>query len=155
MKRLFVFVVFFFLVTVVGCGDKLSYANVKGKVTYNGKAIDKGTVVFSVEGKPPTVIDIVDGKYEGQAVVGSNRISVSAVRKTAHAPKLPKEAEAQIKGYKEYFKGKFEGDPSGEYQPGMEDYVPAEWGSASKNIRVVESGAPNEFDITIKGPELK
>jgi hypothetical protein len=152
MNRLLVFLLYLFLATVMGCGgDRQTYAKVKGTVTYNGKPLDKGEITFTVEGKPPTVIDIVDGKFGGQAVVGSNRISFSALRKSATAPKLTKEAEIQIKGYKEYMKGKSDGGgPSGQLSPGMEDYIPPEWGSASKQMRVVESGAANEFDFNIK-----
>ena len=154
MKRCLLLLLFLFLATVVGCGNKLTYANVKGTVTYNGKPIDKGQIVFTAEGKPPTIIDIDDGKFTGQAVVGSNRISVSALKKSTVAPKpLPKEAEIQLKGYKEFMRGKSDGGgPSGVLAPVGVDYIPPEWGSDSKHIRVVEAGAANEFEFNIKGP---
>jgi hypothetical protein len=149
MKRPLLFLLFLCLVTVIGCGgDRQTYANVKGTVTYNGKPLDKGQIGFSVEGKPPTVLDIVDGKFAGQAVVGSNKISVSATKKSATAPKLPKEAEDMVKVYKQ----KKEGAASGDLPIGMVDYIPPEWGSASKQMRVVETGAANEFDFNITGP---
>ena len=89
------------LATAVGCqrGDGQTYANVKGKVTFNGKPIEKGHITFALEGRPPSTIDIVDGKFAGQAMVGSNKVSVSAKRKAATAPQVPKSADAQIKGY--------------------------------------------------------
>src|SRR5579864_6467856 len=106
MNRPLGFILFLILATVVGCGqqDKPKYANVKGKVTYNGKPIEKGQITFTVEGRPPSSIDIVDGAFNGQAMVGSNKVSVSAKKKSASAPKLPPNAEIQIKGYKDKFK---------------------------------------------------
>src|SRR5581483_39375 len=68
---------------IVGCGKSgaPSYANVSGAVTYNGKPIEKGQITFARDGRPPTQADIVDGKYTGQAMVGSNRVSITAYRK--------------------------------------------------------------------------
>src|SRR5919198_3596188 len=106
MNRPLGFFLFLSLATVVGCNraDKPIYANVKGTVTYNGKAIEKGTITFAVEGRPPTTMDIVDGKFAGQAMVGSNKISVSARKKSGSGPRLTKDAQIQIKGYMEKFK---------------------------------------------------
>src|SRR5260370_40277734 len=106
MKPLLGFFLFLLLATLVGCsmGKKPTYANVKGTVTFNDKPIEKDEITFAAGGLPPSTMDIVDGKFSGQALVGSNRISVSAKKKTANAPKLPKNAEIQIKGYQEKFK---------------------------------------------------
>src|SRR5262249_2256013 len=88
---------FLLLAIVVGCqqGDKQNYANVSGTVTYNGQPIDKGQIIFAMEGRPPSTMDIVEGKFAGQAMVGSNKVSVSARKKAASAPKLSKAAETQ------------------------------------------------------------
>src|SRR3954453_7953140 len=120
MNRPLGFLLFVILVTAVGCqsGDKQTFANVKGTVTFNGTPIEKGQITFAMEGRPPSTMDIVDGKYSGQAMVGSNKISISAKRKTAAAPKLTKDAENQTKGYKEWMKGKGEGGgPPSDYDP--------------------------------------
>ena len=45
-----------------------------GTVNYNGKPLQKGTITFATDGRPPTQMDIFDGKYAGQAMVGSNKI---------------------------------------------------------------------------------
>jgi hypothetical protein len=155
MNRLFGFFLVALIATVVGCekSEKLSYANVSGTVNYNGKPIEKGQIVFSVAGYPPTVSDIVDGKYTGQAVIGSNRVSVSA-KKKGTAPAIQgaaqaKNAETQRKGYMKKLAD--EGTPVADADPSMVDYIPAEWGTESKQTRVVEAGAPNKFDIEIKG----
>jgi len=139
----------------VGCqqgGDKPAYANVSGTVTYNGQPIEKGQITFASDGRPPSTTEIIGGKFNGQAVIGSNKIMVSAKRKGADTTKLPKGAEGQIKGYKEYMKGK--SDPgAGEIDPGMVEYIPPEWGSESKQVRVVEAGGANEFKFEITGPK--
>src|SRR5207253_8224988 len=105
MKRPVGFLLFLIFATVVGCqrGDKPTYANVKGTVTFNGKPIEKGQITFALEGRPPSTMDLVDGKFAGQAMVGSNKVSVSAKKKSATPPKLTKDAQTQIKGYAEKF----------------------------------------------------
>lgn len=154
MKRLLGFFLLLGLVTVVGCqdADKPIYANVKGTVTYNGKAIEKGQIIFAVEGRPPTMMDITDGKFAGQAMVGSNRISVSAKKKTANPAKLHPDAKAQMEGYMKY-RGKSgeSGSPPIDYDPSMVEYIPVEWNAQSKQMRVVEAGAANDFQFDIKG----
>jgi hypothetical protein len=137
---------------LAGCqqSDKPLYANVSGTVKFNGQPIEKGQITFAVEGRPPASMDIVDGKFAGQAMIGSNKISVSAKRKSATAPKTPKDAELQIKGYQEKMKGEYGGPPK-DYDPTMIEYIPADWNLDSKQMRVIEAGAVNEFQFDIKG----
>jgi hypothetical protein len=151
MNRPLGFILFLILATVVGCGqqDKPTYANVKGKVTYNGKPIEKGQITFSMDGRPPSSMDIVDGAFNGQAMVGSNKVAVSAKKKSDSAPKLSEQAQTQIKGYQKY-KREDQGTSS-EYDASMVEYIPPEWGTQSKEVRVVESGSTNEFEFNIKG----
>jgi hypothetical protein len=153
MNRPFGFVLFFLVImTVVGCskGDKQNYANVSGTVNYNGRPLDKGQITFSVAGLPPTSMDIIDGKFAGQAVVGSNKVSISAKKRSASAPKLNKAAEIQMKGYMEKLKG--EGQ-SADFDPTLVEYIPPEYGTESKVVRVVEAGATNDFQFDIRGHE--
>ena len=144
------------LAAVVSCqeGEKQTYANVKGTVTYNGKPIEKGQITFAIEGRPPSTMDIVDGKFTGSAMVGQNRVMVSAKRKgTAQiAAKAAKDADTQIKGYMDKKKGEFGGPPM-DYDPTMVDYIPQEWGMASRQTRVVEAGTDNKFEFDIKGTD--
>jgi len=157
MNRSLGFLLVLILAPVAGCqqGDKQIYADIKGKVTFNGKPIAKGLITFALEGRLPSIMNIVDGNFSGQAMIGSNKVSVSAKKKVATPPKLPKEAQIQIKGYMEKkFKaapGEFGGPPS-DYDPTMVEYIPPEWGTHSNQIRVVEAGAANEFLFDIKGP---
>jgi len=153
MNRPLGFILFLILATVVGCGqrDKPTYANVKGKVTYNGKPIEKGQITFSMAGQPPSSMNIVDGAFNGQAMVGSNKVSVSAMKKAATAPKLPPNAQIQIEGYLKKFKAEGKGGGATEYDGTLVEYIPPEWGSQSKEMRVVESGSANEFEFNVIG----
>jgi len=160
MNRRHGFLLLLVLGTFVGCqqGDKQTFANVKGTVTFNGQPVEKGQITFALEGRPPSTMDIVDGKFSGQAMVGSNKVSISAKRKTAVPPKLTKDAENQTKGYKEWMQGKGKGEfggPPADYDPSMVEYIPSEWGSHSTQMRVVEAGTPNQFDFEIKGSVKK
>jgi hypothetical protein len=145
---------FLVLATVFGCskGDQPTYANVKGTVLYNGKPLDKGMITFELVGRPPQIMEIVGGEFNGQAMAGENKISVSAKKKSANAPKLPASAQAQISGYMKYKKNESGGSGSpAEYDPSLVEYIPPEWGTESKQKRVVEAGVNNQFEFSIKG----
>lgn len=151
MKRSLCFLLALVPATLVGCQGhtKLEIANIKGTVTVDGKPVEKGTITFfGTDEKVPLVADIIDGKYTGAAVVGQNKVMISARRKTGHAPKLSPAAEAQYKGYKEWMKDKTSGPI--EFDPTMVEIIPPEFGSNSKQTRVVEPGKMNEFDFDIK-----
>ena len=155
MNHLLGFLPFLILGTVVGCqqGDKQTYANVKGTATFNGKPIEKGQINFALEGRPPSTMDIVDGEFAGQALVGSNKVSISARKKTATPAKLAKDAahaQTQIKGYLEKKKGQPGGPTTTDYDASMVEYIPPEWGTRSTQMRVVEAGAANDFEFNIK-----
>jgi hypothetical protein len=149
MKRSLGCLVFLILAPALGCqqGDRQTYANVKGTVTFNGKPLDKGEITFEVEGRPPSTTDIVDGKFAGQALVGSNKISVSAKKRSAAAaPKRPKYADEQEKAMREKA-----GSSAPDVDPSMVESIPPEWNTQSKHKRVVEAGAANDFEFHIKG----
>ena len=158
MKRLLG--IFLIASVVVGCSGndrKLTYASVTGTVTFNGQPIAKGQITFALEGRPPSTIDIVDGKFDGQALVGSNKVSVSAKKKSGSAPKLNQDAQNQIKGYTERMNksnGEF-GSPPKDYDPSMVEYIPEEWSGKSTQMRVIESGSTNDLKIDIKGEAKK
>src|SRR5207248_2056473 len=112
-----------------------TYANVKGTVTYNGKPLDKAEIVFTVPGRPGSVMDVVDGKFTGQALVGENKVAVIASKKSsAPPPPLPQQAKEQLKGYKEFMRGKVAGGEVSDYKPPTVDFIPPEWGSHSKQM---------------------
>lgn len=137
---------------VVGCGkrDGPAFANVSGMITYNGKPLEKGQISFQTDGRPPTVADIVDGKYHGQAMIGSNKVAVAAFRKAAKARELPDTAKKQVAAYQALNKSGGGGTAT-QFDPSMEDYIPDDYGKATKQIRVVEAGGQNQFNFDIKG----
>ncbi len=135
MPRQFVSAVFLISLTLlVGCGGggdpaKTPTAAVKGKVTLDGTPLPKGKIVFdSTEaGKPASEIEVKNGTYEGTAAVGSRTVRILAMR-----PAKP---------------------PAGMSGPGYdnmeENYLPAKYNTASKDVREVKAGGPNEFDFTV------
>jgi hypothetical protein len=136
---------------LVGCSknDAPSYANVSGTVTYNGNPLDKGQITFSTDGRPPTAMDIIDGKFSGQAMIGSNKIAVSAYRKGNTQKKMTVTASKMMQAYRG--KGNPGGANSESIDASMEDYIPPEWGRDSKHFRVVEAGSQNNFQFDIRG----
>jgi hypothetical protein len=72
---------------MIGCEKKVKDAQrvrVSGKVTLDGKALTTGTVSFDpVTGEQPATFEILDGKYEGVAAVGKNKVRLAAVKKVS------------------------------------------------------------------------
>lgn len=152
MYQLVRFTILAAAIGTIGCGKDDGappYANVSGTVNYNGKPIEKGQITFTTDGRPPSAMDIVDGKFSGQAMIGSNKVSVAAYRPATKQRKLPETAKKQIEAYQAMNKSGGGGAAPG-FDPSMEDYIPAEWGKESKQLRVVERGAANNFDFDIK-----
>jgi len=148
----FLLFVFVALATVVGCGGaKKTYAKVKGTVTFNGKPLDKGEIYFTLPGKTATFMEVVDGKFSGQALVGPNTVSLSIKKKTGIAPKLPPNAQLQAQAYRAKGVDKGGADPKAMIDSTVVDLVPPEWGASSKQVREVEIGAANEFEFSLTG----
>ena len=119
---------------LVGCGkndDAPDFANVSGTVTYNGKPIEKGQITFSTDGRPPTAMDIVDGKFAGRAMVGSNKVAVAAFKKSTRNGSSRRRRRSRYAAYQAMNKSGG-GGSRGQFDPGMEDYIPDEWGKESK-----------------------
>lgn len=153
--RLFTLAIIPLVAALSGCSDSvkpLPVANVSGTVTFNGKPLDKGTVTFSTDGRPPTVMDVVDGKFTGTAMVGSNKVSVSAMKKSSKSGPVDANYNSQMKAYAQNPPGgkRSDGGSGGSGDFGGEEMIPAEWSSASKQSRVVEAGGANKFDFDIK-----
>ena len=51
-------------------------AQVSGTVMMDGKALPTGELHFSVPGFPPSVLEITDGKYAGEAPIGKNEVQL-------------------------------------------------------------------------------
>jgi hypothetical protein len=157
MYRPLLLLPFLLFATVVGCsksdaGPKSAF--IKGTVTYNGKPVEKGQITFTIVGHPPTIMDIIDGQFVGEAETGTNRVIISAKKKADKIANLDPEAKAELEAN---LKIKHKGEPGKMFgpvpgwDPMMLEYIPPEWSVNSKNTRVVEAGAPNDFTFDIKG----
>jgi hypothetical protein len=72
---------------LTGCEKKSQDAKrvrVSGTVKLDGKLLTTGSISFDPgTGEPPSVCSILDGKYEGVAAVGKNRVRLSAIKKVS------------------------------------------------------------------------
>jgi hypothetical protein len=68
------------LVWNVGCAPEQKgaapAANVKGTVHIDGKPVATGEIHFGMTGVPPSVLQISDGTFSGEAPVGQNQVEV-------------------------------------------------------------------------------
>ena len=147
-KNQFLLLIAFIACIVSGCSgsDKPpSYVNVSGNVTFDGKPLTDATIVFNTDGRPPSQIPIVDGVYNGQAMIGSNRVSITARRKGAAGNSHVSEADkARIAGMAKAMASQGGAPDEGE------EIIPADYGANTKQVRVIESGVQNKFDFDIK-----
>ncbi len=142
MKKTFAAVAAVALFALVGCGpDKpkeQEKAKVSGKVSLDGKPLTTGTVVFDASnGQPSSVINILDGKYEGNAPVGKCKVMITASEKMTTKEKLRKEGKPVIDG------------------PGYDEMtevnlLPPRYNEKTEIMREVEAGKPNEFNFELK-----
>lgn len=73
IKRIFIIAIIFHLFVVIGCAPKHPpRAKVTGTVTYKGKPIENGTIVFEVAGNRPATGKIVNGKIVNVTTFESN-----------------------------------------------------------------------------------
>ena len=120
-----------FAMMFVGCGgtSELPTGRVKGKVTLDGKPLDAGKITFdATDGTSPIEIDIKAGEYDGKVPTGPKTVRVQAF-KMIDMPKT--------------------GMSGPMYEKQIEqNYLPARYNTASKDVRDVKSG-PNEFDVVV------
>lgn len=136
-------VVVLFLGTSIGCGPKM--ASVTGTVTYEGKAIEKGTITMTpVDGVGAIAgATIENGKYTVDSVLpGTKIIEVAAVKTvpfSRNTEEMAKMAEQQLAS----------GNSSGLIDPA--DIVPSN-AKGNRSEYEIQDG-PNKLDITLSKPE--
>jgi hypothetical protein len=122
------------LIALVGCGG--GPVDVRGKVTYDGKAVENGTISFEPEKQ--------DGPTKGQAIAkgeyllsGPNAVPPGAkiVRIQAFGPSGRKVSAAP---------------GSKEMVDEMKQYIPKQYNAASTLKVTVESGKTNTLDFDLK-----
>jgi hypothetical protein len=128
------FVILFAAVALAGCEKKGSggakRVRVTGSVTLDGKALTVGNVTFDAEnGEPPAVFSVVDGKYEGVASIGKNKVRIAATRKIS-------------------MKEKMKMDGPGYDQMVEENMLPARYSDGTLMREVLDSD--NKFDFELK-----
>jgi hypothetical protein len=114
---------------IAGCGPGDGRVEVSGSVTFDGKPIERGSIVFTPEVKgSPDGGKIIDGQFRLRALVGKHRIKIEASR------------------------------PTGPFVPSMgghvhEEYIPARYNSKTTLSEEVTPGGDNSFSfrLTSKG----
>ena len=120
---------------IVGCsgstpGPKL--AAVRVKVTLDAQPLASGTITFDKgDGTSPNILPIRDGAYGGEAAPGSTTVRIGAY-KTVPVPNPP-----GMSG------------PLYDNKTAEQNYLPVRYHSASKDVREVRVGIPNEFDFAV------
>ena len=121
---------------VCGCGSEFELAPAKGKVTYQGKALEFGSVVFQPEKGPPargtiasdgTFVLQTDGK--NGAVVGKHKVRVTCNENQRPGYTAPKDEE-----------------------PGVgKSLIPKKYARAQTSgiTKEVTAGGPNEFELKL------
>jgi len=117
----------------LGCSgnsvDPVKRVKVSGTVTLDGKKVSAGNITFDAQnGQPPASLNILDGKYEGLAPVGKNKVMITATRKASAREKKASDGP----GY----------DPNAD-----ENYLPSRYNTDSTITREVTEAGPNEFNF--------
>lgn len=119
---------------LVGCGEKPKTATrvrVTGKVTLDGKPLTTGTVSFEGDtGEPPGAFTLLDGKYDGMAAVGKNKVRLTATQKIS-------------------MKEKMKMDGPGYDQMVEENLLPPRYADGTI-VKEVTAEGPNTFDFELK-----
>jgi len=75
-----------------GCEKKATAPNrakVSGRIMIDGQPLKTGQITFDPQnGQPPATLDILDGNYEGKAVVGKNKVMISSMTKISMKEKM-------------------------------------------------------------------
>src|SRR5689334_20819800 len=66
----------------------IQIAKVKGTVNIDGKPVPTGEIHFGILGEAPRVSKIAEGKFEGEAPVGENKVEVF-IYKEVPTPRYP------------------------------------------------------------------
>lgn len=136
MQRILYIAMFSVTATLTGCGgvdDAPVTVKISGEVTYNGKPMPKGAIIFrSTDGVGKSIsAEITDGKYEVECTLGNKRVEITAMREEKGAVNKTL--------------------ASGESGPALEQYVPQEYNDKSTLTADVKDASDQKFDFPLKG----
>lgn len=119
---------------LTGCNkvEQVKRVPVTGKVTLDGRPLTTGHITFDAQnGQPPSTLDILDGRFEGRAPVGMNKVMITSIKKVSMKDKMGFDGP----GYDEMVE---------------ENALPPRYNSASQITREVTEVGPNEFNFDTK-----
>lgn len=109
MSRPLIALTFLAVLSIVGCGGsakkKISQAPVRGVVYVAGKPVAEGKITLGVPGESPVILPIKDGVFEGNALVGTNRIEIRAFKEGPPMTTDPTRAKTKVNFLPEKFGG--------------------------------------------------
>lgn len=112
------------MLTLSGCSGGNRTFPVSGTVTFNGMAIESGSITFDAEDGGPGSFStgIQNGVYKVRSFPGKKKVSVTAYRAV--------------------------GDPKAA-TPNMENYIPSRYNTATTLVVTVEENESNQFDFPL------
>ena len=119
------------VLVLAGCGDGL--VEVRGKVTYNGKPVENGTITFEPEDR--------SGPSRGQA------IEAGAYHLTGPNRLTPGPKTVRIQGFGPTGRKVSTAPGSKQMVDEMGQYIPAKYNDKSTLKATVEDGKPLDFDL--------
>lgn len=133
MKHLLHTLLIVVAVGLVGCGgpnDAPTRVTVTGEVTFDGKPLSKGDIIFRPEeGNFADAGKIADGKYEMEVVPGKYRVEITSLQE------VPGTAKTLA---------------SGESGAEMEQVIPEKYNGKSELSAEVSESGENKFDFKLE-----
>lgn len=118
------------LLGAAGCIKSEPTAVVHGKVTWDEEPLVEGEIYFILPGKPPEILPVRNGTFDGKAKVGRRRVEVYAYRLEA-TPLVSRDAFGA----------------SGTVKV---NYIPARYNSESILEASIAPPGPNRFKFDLK-----
>lgn len=130
------------LLALVGCGGQKPpsqpVAKVKGTITLDNKPLQTGRIIFDASnGQPPADLDILDGKFEGNAPIGKCKVSITSFKQMTYKEKLEREGKKPMDG-------------PGYDQPSEVNLLPERYNTKSEITREISADKPNDFTFELK-----
>lgn len=145
------------ITSVAGClgNSEPKFGQIKGKITYNGKNLTSGTVVFHYEGKNGASQIGPDGSFHVKdAPIGLCKVTVTPAKNAVSAgvdPSQPYAGQGIPKNAK--IPNMPPGTPINKTAPFVKpDKIPAKYADLNQTDLTckVKEGSNSEFDITLK-----